>query len=146
MQPIDRFRIQLVTESVQPGQFCRYRFFAAHEWVYLDLAPQYPVESVDHPILCDLQGRLFILYYHGGRFRNSSGSPWPNPTRWAYIRLVEDKWNGQGWELGDSGVAPPATKPSAVQLLTLLGQYYSKTEIMDVLDTVPTNDGPGAPV
>lgn len=147
MQAIDRLRVFMGSEHAPNGGFCHYRFFAATEWVDMRLPSAYfPVENPNQPIMCEVNGEIVILRYYDQKFRHKNGNPWTQPARWAYIRLHEDVWNGQAWVLGTGTVSPSPTKPDLVQTLTVLGQYHSKTEIMDALDKVPTFGGPGAPL
>lgn len=143
-QPIERFTLRTIT-SVTPnaaGNLCHYQFFACGPW-QTDTEPE---ENAFEPILCDVNGKPVILYFHGGRFRNTSGNPWTKPSRWAYIRMLEDTWDGQTWKLGDGSTPPSAGKPDLGQTLLLLSQYFNKIDVLDAIDMIEWADGKGEPL
>lgn len=142
-QPIERFTLRTIT-SMTPnavGNLCRYEFFACGPW-----QTGTPAESTTDPILCEVNFAPIILYFHGERFRNASGNPWRQPSRWAYIRMLEDTWDGQKWKLGDGSTPPSAGKPDLGQTLLLLSQYFNKIDVLDAIDMIEWADGKGEPL
>lgn len=137
---VARSNLNITLKPTQDGWWTRYRNFAAEEW-----RTDMPERGKDWKIVAEYPGEKhqFVFYYEG-RFRSPSGGVQGTPLRWAYLRLQEDRWNGQAWVLPDGTASMPGKIPLDGTVLQLM-QSYSKGEIMDAMDKYVGIDGVGAP-
>lgn len=137
---VQRSNLTIMVQPTNDGWWTRYRFFAAEEW-----RTDAPERGKDWKIIGEYpMEKLQFLNFYDGRFRNAAGSVQSNPTRWAYLRFKEDRWDGQKWILPDGTAYMPAKIPLDGTVLQLM-QAYSKRQIMDSMDKFVGIDGPGAP-
>lgn len=107
---VSRFDLQLAANSSQTGQYIHYRNFAAFEWRH-DL-PDRP-DGQKWKIIGEYGPNHMIVWYYDGSFRASNGAKWGAPSRWAYLRTMEEVWVGGTWML------PDGTAASSTQTVTL---------------------------
>ena len=137
---VQRSNLNITVQPTNDGWWTRYRFFAAEEW-----RTDTPERSKDWKIIGEYPAdKNQFLRFYDGRFRNASGSIQGNPTRWAYLREKEDRWDGRKWILPDGTAVMPSKLPLDGTVLQLM-QQYSKKQIMDSMDKFVGIDGVGAP-
>lgn len=148
---IDRFRVYTATETVQHGEYCLMRDWAAEEWHDTKLNPQdLPVrpdsrELMRWPIAAQWgSGYPRTVWYYDGYFRNANGTTNSLPVRWAYFRMAPEAWDGQKWTLPD-GTLDPVVVPSLRAGIGALMPHYTPQEIMDEMDRWEALNAPGAP-
>lgn len=132
-------RLSFGATPYQNGQLCVYRNFAALDWHEVkDALPE--IEDVN--LLIDYGGtdqRLAVFYQ--GKFTNRNHSSISQPKRWAYVRTVEEIWDGNKWVLPD-GTAPPVAEPGTIpgplqRHVDGLKMVYTTRQILDAMDRSP---------
>ena len=100
---VSRFNLQLEANSHQHGQYMHYRNFAAFEWRN-DVPDR--SEGQKWKIIGEYGPSHMIVWYYDGSFRASNGAKWGVPGRWAYLRPVEEVWDGRAWVMPDGSAIP----------------------------------------
>lgn len=126
---ISRFDLQLNANSSQTGQYIHYRNFAAFEW-RTDVPER--TEGQRWKILGEYGPNHMVVWYYDGSFRASNGAKWGAPSRWAYLRTVEEVWRGGSWLLPD-GSAPQ----NALTVTFLADDLQRQVDFLMSRNTVP---------
>lgn len=137
---IVRSNLNITLQPTADGWWTRYRNFAAEEW-----RTDTPERDKTWKILGEYPlDKHQFLWYFDGRFRNAAGSVQATPSRWAYLRLKEDRFDGKSWKLPDGTATMPAKIPLDATILQLR-EAYTKKQVMDAMDKFVWADGVGAP-
>ena len=135
---VARSNLSVTVQPTQDGWWTRYRNFAAEEW-----RTDTPERGREWRIIGEYPMEKFqFLNFYDGRFRNAAGSVQANPSRWAYLRLKEDKWDGQKWQLPDGTAVMPGKIPLEGTILQLR-EVYTKKQVLDAIDKYAWRTAPG---
>lgn len=138
------------------GTLTPYDNWAAYAWHMGREVPDRPDGAIDQatgkrtlswPMIAEYPNTNLpsVVWYWEGSFRASNGYKWGIPTRWAYIRRIEEVWNPITQQVEVAGVTvgndpiPPVPNPGAVPkslryIIDGLKLQYPTNVIQDAID------------